>query len=304
MARCEACSLPTPEKALDLGEQSLEFDGLRVVLVTTGIESLLPVTRHRMSSQRDDRTAPARLAKRSAGLSERERKTRFWELQRAAMDALKRDHDPERAIPLFREALILNPQHGDARYYLANCLAAGSQVEQAIAELETLQRLQPQSHRAFKRAGTLRALIAMKTNELAIAEQEIRRALELNPEATGALLMLAEIEIMQGRSRAADESLETACRTNSRAVGGLFLRGYIAWQDGDDEASREFLNSAQKARGEDWKPEGAAAEGDVVHRMHSEETPLSRFWEQWRGELDPGTAFAPIREFFDDWQGN
>jgi len=238
-----------------------------------------------------------RRAEISAGLSERERKARFWELQRAAMDAVKRDDDPQRAIPLFREALALNPRHEDARYYLANCLAAQSRVEEAIEELETLQRLQPQSHRAFKRAGTLRAFTAKKSDELATAEREIKRAVELNPEATGALLMLGEIELLQGRFRAADERFEKACRTNPRAVGGFFLRGYIAWKDGENEAGRELLNGARKARGEDWKPEGAVAEGDVASRMHSEETPLSKFWENWGGELDPDSAFGPLHEF-------
>ncbi len=243
----------------------------------------------------------ARRAEVSARLSERERKTRFWEIQRAAMDAVKRENDPQRAIPLFREALALNPRHEDARYYLANCLAVQSRVEEAIEELETLQRLQPQSHRAFKRAGTLRALTATKPDELAAAEQEIRRALELNPEATGALLMLGEIELLRGRFRAADDSFEKACRTNPRAVGGFFLRGYIAWKDGEDEAGRELLMSAQKARGEDWKPEGAVAEGDVANRMHSDETPLSRFWESWGGEVDPETAFGPLDGFLEGW---
>ncbi|MFV2073084.1 MAG: tetratricopeptide repeat protein, partial [Thermoanaerobaculales bacterium] len=215
------------------------------------------------------------------------------------MDAVKRDNDPQRAIPLFREALALNPRHEDARYYLANCLAAQSRVEEAIDELEILQRLQPQSHRAFKRAGTLRAFTATKPGEMASAEHDIRRALELNPEATGALLMLGEIELLLGRSRAADESFEKACRTNPRAVGGFFLRGYIAWKDGEDAAGREFLMSARKARGEDWKPEGAVAEGDVAKRMHTEETPLSRFWESWDGEPDPDTAFGPLDEFLE-----
>ncbi len=246
--------------------------------------------------------AAARRVEIPTGLSEREKKARFWELQRAAMDAVKRDEDPQTAIPLFRQALALDPGHEDARYYLANCLAAQSLLEEAIEELETLQRLQPQSHRAFKRAGTLRALAATKEDGLVRAEQEIRRALELNPEATGALLMLGEIELLQGRVRTADETFENACRTNPRAVGGFFLRGYIAWKNGEDEASRELLMTARKARGEDWKPEGAVAEGDVAKRMHTEETPLSRFWEHWDGEAVPDAAFGTLDAFLDGWK--
>jgi Flp pilus assembly protein TadD len=246
--------------------------------------------------------AVARRTATTTGLSEREKKSRFWELQRAAMDAVKRDHDPQTAIPLFRQALDLDPGHEDARYYLANCLAAQSRVEEAIEELETLQRLQPQSHRAFKRAATLRAFTATTPGGLETAEEEIRRALELNPEATGALLMLGEIELLRGRFRAAADDFENACRTNPRAVGGLFLRGYIAWKNGDDHASRELLRTARQARGEDWKPVGAVAEGDVAVRMYTEETPLSRFWESWDGEVAPDAAFGPLDGFLEGWQ--
>jgi tetratricopeptide (TPR) repeat protein len=246
--------------------------------------------------------AVARRTATTTGLSEREKKSRFWELQRAAMDAVKRDHDPQTAIPLFRQALALDPGHEDARYYLANCLAAQSRVEEAIEELETLQRLQPQSHRAFKRAATLRAFTATTPGGLETAEEEIRRALELNPEATGALLMLGEIELLRGRFRAAADDFENACRTNPRAVGGLFLRGYIAWKNGDDHASRELLRTARQARGEDWKPVGAVAEGDVAKRMYTEETPLSRFWESWDGEVAPDAAFGPLDGFLEGWQ--
>jgi hypothetical protein len=114
--------------------------------------------------------------------------------------------------------------------------------------------------------------------------------------------MLGEIELLRGRLRAADESFAKACRTNPRAVGGFFLRGYIAWKDGEDEAGHELLKSAQKARGEIWKPEGAMAEGDVANRMHSDETPLSQFWESWGGELDPETAFGPLHGFLEGWR--
>jgi len=114
--------------------------------------------------------------------------------------------------------------------------------------------------------------------------------------------MLGEIELLRGRFSAADGSFEMACRTNPRAVGGFFLRGYIAWKNGEDEASRELLISAQKARGEDWKPEGAVAEGDVARRMHSEETPLSRFWEDWDGQPEPGTAFRALDGFLEGWK--
>ncbi|HET7102938.1 MAG TPA: CRTAC1 family protein, partial [Terracidiphilus sp.] len=46
-------------------------------------------------------------------------KEQFWAKQHAAMDAMKRDLDYPRAASLFREALAINPNHEDSRYYLA-----------------------------------------------------------------------------------------------------------------------------------------------------------------------------------------
>jgi len=84
-------------------------------------------------------------------------------------------------------------------------------------------------------------------------------------------------------------------------VGGFFLRGYISWKNGEDEGGRELLIAAQKARGEDWKPKSAVAEGDVAKRMHTDETPFSRFWEHWDGELEPDAAFGPLGRFLEGW---
>jgi hypothetical protein len=108
--------------------------------------------------------------------------------------------------------------------------------------------------------------------------------------------VLGEISLLRGRSEEADRRLELACRTNPRAVGGFFLRGYMAWSGGDTESAVALLSSARAARGEEWKPEGAVAEGDVASRMHREVTPLSRFWEAWDGEPDPAAAFAALED--------
>ena len=86
-----------------------------------------------------------------------------------------------------------------------------------------------------------------------------------------------------------------ACRTNPKAVGGFFLRAFVAWQQGERRAARELLGRAREARGEHWKPEGSAGEGDTARRMHRDATPLAGFWEQWDGSTEaPGETFAPL----------
>ncbi len=227
-------------------------------------------------------------------LDDRQRLIEFWSTQRAAMDALKRDGDVPRATELLRAALELNPGHGDSRYYLANCLAVQGHTDEALAELDRLRTDNPISHRAHKQWGVLRALTATSAADLEAARQALERALEINQEGTGSLLVLGEIALLQGDHKLADQRLEWACRTNPKAIGGFFLRGYLAWKRGEIEDAKAFLVTAHAARGEAWKPEGAVAEGDVSSRMHREQTPLTGFWEAWDGTPDPEVAFSTL----------
>jgi hypothetical protein len=121
-----------------------------------------------------------------------------------------------------------------------------------------------------------------------------------SPEETGSLLLLGEVALLQGDTEHADELLELACRTNNRATGGFFLRAYLAWKRGNHKETTVLLRQAQATRGEDWKPEGAVAEGDVATRMHRETSPLSRFWETWDGSDDP-SVFEPLGSYLSTW---
>jgi hypothetical protein len=227
--------------------------------------------------------------------ADRQRRLAFWEKQRAAMRALKQGEDCPAAIGLFREALALDPGHLDSRYYLANCLASTGRVEEALAELDALRQSDAGSHRANKQWGLLRAITARDDADMAAAEEALERALSINREETGALLLLGEIELVRGETDLAEQRLAWATRTNPRAVGGFFLRAYLAWTRGEAAPARLLLETAVKARGPEWKPEGAAAEGDVRVRMHREGSLLAGYWESWDG----GTAnldrvFAPL----------
>ncbi len=266
--------------------------------VFSGLEAnhLWQLTEGEPEPVRLDRSAdgPAPAAKAAPFADDKERLVEFWSTQRAAMDALKRDGDVPRATELLRAALELNPAHGDSRYYLANCLAVEGQTDEALEHLDRLRRNQPLSHRAHKQWGVLRALTAAGPADLDAARRSLERALEINQEETGSLLVLGEIALLQGDPDLADQRLEWACRTNPKAIGGFFLRGYLAWKRGDAGAAKALLATAQAARGEAWKPEGAVAEGDVASRMHREQTPLTGFWEAWDGTPDPAAAFRAL----------
>lgn len=224
----------------------------------------------------------------------KERLLQFWNTQRAAMNAMKVEQDNTKAIRLFREASELNPQHEDARYYLGLCLASQGDVDGALAALQGLQQISPQSHRAWQQWGVVRALFARSEADLAAAEKALLRAQSINPEETGALLVLGEVALLRGDRKLADDRLAAATHTNPRAATGFFLRGYLAWKRGDPAAATRLLEQVRLALGPEWQPQGTTSEGDVKRKQHVEKTPLTPFLEAWNGQTDPASAFAGL----------
>lgn len=230
-------------------------------------------------------------------VTDRDRWRRFWETQRAAMNAMKVEKNNAKAITLFRAALALNPAHEDSLYYLGLCLASEGKTEPALAQLRELQRINPQSHRAWQQWGVLRASSSRELADLESAQGALERAHAINPEETGALLVLGEIALLRGNAAEAAERLSAACQTNPKAVGGFFLSAYIAWHNGDDAAARRLLEGARVALGPDWQPRGATSEGDVQRRQHVEITPLARFWQDWDGTTSPAQSLTALHTY-------
>jgi cytochrome c-type biogenesis protein CcmH/NrfG len=218
----------------------------------------------------------------------------FWDKQHAAMDAMKRERNFAKATLLFREALAMNPDHEDSHYYLANCLAASGDIPSAIAELDTLARINPQSRRAFQRKGELLAASASSRSQLELARQSLGVALSLNSEETGTLVLLGQVALARGDFTSAEQEFAHACQANPRAGNVWFLRGYIAWKRHDFRQASTMLAAARDARGRDWKPAGSALEGDVQHRMYSESGFLNVFAQQWDGSPEPTRAFGQL----------
>jgi tetratricopeptide (TPR) repeat protein len=233
------------------------------------------------------------------GAEDKSRVVEFWNRLRAAMNAAKVERDNPKAVRLFRAALELDPDHEDAHYYLGQCLAAEGDVEGALTQFKELTRINPHSHRGFQQWGVLRACNARSGADLAAAEKSLERAHDLNPEETGALLVLGEVSLMHGDAPEAEERLQAVSQTNTKSVGAYFLRGYLAWRSGDQSQARSLLTAARLALGKDWQPKGATAEGDVRHKQHVEASPLVHFWEHWDGADDPDKAFSPLAAYLD-----
>ncbi|MCP3978334.1 MAG: tetratricopeptide repeat protein [bacterium] len=231
----------------------------------------------------------------------REQLLEFWRLQRAAMDAVKIEQNTSSAIELFRRALALNPAHEDSLYYLGNCLAEQGDVDGALEQFEQLKRLNPSSHRAFKRWGTLRAVSASAAAEVDAAWVALERAVQINPEETGAPMVLAELALVRGDSSDARRRLVRIRQTNPGAGDAAFLLAYVAWRTGDSAEATRLLESAA-ANHEEWLPEGTVAEGDVQQVMHTDATLLNRLYETWNNSTDPDATFRALDAFVDDYR--
>ncbi len=218
----------------------------------------------------------------------------FWLKERAAMDAMKREHSFIDAARLFREALAVNPAHEDSHYYLANCLAAAGDIAGAIAELDALIHINPQSHRAFQRKGELLAAAARNKAKLEEARQVLNAALALNPEETGVLILLGQVNLAMGENSRAESLFARACQANPKAANAFFFRGYIAAMRHDSKEAGNMLTAARAARGPDWKPAGSVLEGDVKRRMYSESGFLGVFEQQWDGAAPPDRAYREM----------
>lgn len=225
----------------------------------------------------------------------REQQVEFWRLQRAAVRAMKVDLDLPTATALFRQALAINPVHEDSLYFLGNCLVDQDDLAGAMEQFESLMRLNTRSHRAFKRWGTLCAMNAGSAEEMLLAQQALERAVEINPEETGARMVLSETSIVSGDLEAGRQRLEWIRSTNPDASDAMFLLGYIAWKQGDAAGARELLGRAAE-KGEEWRPKGTAAEGDTKDTMHRETTFFGAAHKAWNRTTDPGSAFADVEE--------
>jgi enediyne biosynthesis protein E4 len=239
----------------------------------------------------------AQVSPSSATPADKATLAQFWSKQHAAMDAMKREQNCEKAIRLFREALALNPQHEDSHYYLANCLATSGDVPSAIAELDTLASINPQNHRAFQRKGELLAASASSRNQLELARQALATALALNSEETGTLTLLGEVLLAQGKLAEAEKDFSHACLANPHAASAWFLRGYVAWAERDTTQANAMLAATLRARGKDWKPAGSVLEGDVRKRMYKEAGFLNVFEQEWNGTSNATQAYAPLHEY-------
>lgn len=230
----------------------------------------------------------------------RQRVLSFWNRLGRATDARMRG-DLAGAARLYEEALVIEPRHEDALYYLGQCRRQMAQPDAARAAFERLVEVNPASARGHLSLGAL--LASPDPGEpmaLAEAERHLRRAHEINGEETGPVVRLGEIALVAGRTAEARRWFESALRTNPKSIEAAFLAGYLAWDEG--RPTGPFLQRLREAARVEAPVKGVLSEGDRRGTRRSAApplaTPLGRllFGEPVGALRARATAGEPLRD--------
>lgn len=223
--------------------------------------------------------------------AERQRVLAFWRHYNGATQR-RVAGDPAAARAGYDSALVLDPRHADALYYVGNAAFELGDFAAAEVAWRRLLAVDPAGARAHVQLGVLYSCDAAgATFDLARARQELEAALALNSAETGVLVRLGEVLLVQGDLAGAAGRLEAARRTHPGSVGAHYLCGYLAWRDGARGAALDDLRQAVAAAGGGRADPSASSEGQTRRGAQ----PL----------LESGRAglLAPHHQRLQDWPG-
>jgi tetratricopeptide (TPR) repeat protein len=238
---------------------------------------------------------------------EKTRIQEFWKRFREA-ENLRRQGRFEAAVELYQGALELDPDHERSLYHLANCLIELDRYLDSLGPLEHLVKIAPLSQNAHLQLGLVKSCpSAGAVFDLDAAERELRRAVEINLEESGALLRLAGVVLVQGHLDQASELYELANQSNFRAVEGYYVRAYVDWKNGREGPARALLQEAVRQMGQPEVVAGVPGEGDTHEGDRLPPTTIDAkrlvrpFWngldQRLAGEFDLEAEFAAMESF-------
>lgn len=158
----------------------------------------------------------------------------WWELARFYI----RDDQYDQAINVMRRAVSVNPESERAHYLLADILA-NSRRGDAISQIEALL--------AERDASSVRFLLAdlyRRNNQYSQAQSHLATIMSYDDSAPAALdarTALAQIELNQGNSSAADNHVEIVLQTDANHTGAQILKALIEIRSGQGRESIERL---------------------------------------------------------------
>jgi Tfp pilus assembly protein PilF len=208
--------------------------------------------------------------------AEKERIKTFWAAYNRA-STFRIQSDFARAVPAYREALQINPQHEDSLYYLGTSQEELGAFGEAIETFRRLLDVNPASGRALGELGKTLSLLAPDApGDFQQARQALMRNLEVNREQAGPFLRLGMLDLDQGRADLALQNFRIAAGFGSPE--GNFSVGYALYLEHKYRESVPYFRKVLEAYGRDRKiiGKGVLSEGDLLPSPDKPLTPLER----------------------------
>lgn len=150
---------------------------------------------------------------------------------------------PQQAIPLYREALKINPSHMRAHYALAGAFQATGQYEPAVQEMEAAVRLAPQDPVMLQALGVLYE----SRREYDKALGAFAQALHAQPNYFPAHVNRGGIFLQQGKPGQALEEFKQATHIAPKDPAGYLGMGQADEASFQPDAAREAYKWAFQA---------------------------------------------------------
>ena len=193
----------------------------------------------------------------------REAVTKFWIHYRSGMKA-RRAGNWQLAVEEFATALEFQPGHEDSLYYMGNALFELGEYEQAASSWRLLLVENSMAARAHVQLGQLSSCPDVANMfDLDVARAEMEQAVALNPEASGPLGRLGEVELALGNRERAGELFAHVRQMNPQAASAHYLGAYLAWKDSDEQHAREYSEKARLALNVSRVTDTPVLEGDI-----------------------------------------
>ena len=187
----------------------------------------------------------------------------FWTLYQEAT-AFRMNGEWAKAITKYKEALVINPDHEDAIYYLGNMyLESGRHQEAEEAWLRLIQ-LNTNSARAHYQLGHLYMNFdSDMLFDLDKAETEFEKTLNINKDFIQPLIHLGQISLYKGDLARSNKYFSTVLGSDPQSIESNLFLGYILWKQGDRSRALTFFTKAQKYSHLEDIPKGVSNEGDT-----------------------------------------
>lgn len=222
----------------------------------------------------------------------------FWDLYRDAT-AFRIIGDWEKAIIEYKKALVLNPEHEDAIYYLGNMFLESGAYQEAEKTWFELVRINNNSARAHYQLGHLYMQAGSNAlYDLGKAESEFNRTLEINSDFIQPLIHLGQISLYRGDLVQSMEFFTSVLVTDPENRESNLLSGYILWKSGNPSKALDYFARVYNSRVSEKTNLSISNEGDTSEGRSMERLISQSLFQSYLIELSelPGNNPSEVME--------